>query len=217
MLRAELRGSGEGLRIPVHCHHPSAQRAGDHHHAEAYTPGTYHGDPLPVGDPSPADQRAVCRGEPASETGRGGKVDLLGDGHQVDIGIVERDVLSKRPPACEAWLLLIRADLSRPRPAPLAAPTAADERDGHPVADPPLTNLRTDLSNHSSELMARHVRPGDLLMTRPAMPVTAAHPARHHSDHHPAGQGRWVRHLPHLRLSSNGIDDYGTHPYILPA
>ena len=64
--------------------------------------------------------------------------------------------------------------------------------------------------------MTGHMREHDLfIMSDPPVPITAAHPGGHHSDHDPAGRGRGLGYLPNLRLGLNGIDDDGAHQYIL--
>ena len=216
VLRAQGGGSSEGLRVPVHRNDPATQRAGDHHRAEPDAAGTDHGHPFSVGDPGTTDQGTVRRGEPAPKTGCRREVDLLGNGHEVGIGGMQGDVLSERTPVGEAWLLLIGTDLGLPGPAPLTPTAATDERDGHPVADLPLTDLGPHLDHPPGELMTGHMREHDLLiMSGPRMPITPAHPGGHHSDHHPAGGGRRLGYLPNLRLGSNGIDDDGAHQHIL--
>ena len=64
--------------------------------------------------------------------------------------------------------------------------------------------------------MTGHMREDDLfIMSGPRVPITAAHPGGHHSDHHPVDRDAGLGHLPNLRLGSNGIDDDGAHRYIL--
>jgi hypothetical protein len=100
---------------------------------------------------------------------------------------VQGDVLGERPPVGEAWLLLIGTDLGLAGPAPLTPTAAAGEGDSHPVADLTVTVLGAHLNHHPGELMTGHMREHDLfIMSGPRMPITAAHPGRHHSDHHPA-------------------------------
>src|SRR4029078_7919586 len=141
VLRAELGGDSERLGIPVHRNHPGTERTGDHDHAQSNAAGTDHGHPLSLGDPCTADQSAVRGGEPASEARRGREVDLVRKAHQIRVSIVQRGVLGKRSPMGEARLLLSRTDLSVPGPTPLTPTAAADERDRHPIADPPSADL----------------------------------------------------------------------------
>jgi len=141
---------------------------------------------------------------------------MLGNGYQVGIGSVQGDVLSERPPVGEPWLVLIGTNLGLPGPAPLTPTAAADERDSHPVADPTPTDLGTHLDHRPGELMTGHMREHDLFkMSGPRVPITAAHPGGHHSDHHAVDRDAGLGHVPNLRLSLNGIDDDGAHRYIL--
>src|SRR3954453_1078635 len=167
VLRAELGGDSERLGIPVHRNPPGAERAGDHDHAQSAPAGTDHGDPLALGDPCTANQGAVRGGEPASEAGRRGEVDLLREAHQIGVCIVPGGVLGEGSPMGEAGLLLRRTDLSVPRPTPLAPTAAADERDRHPIADPPSADLLPDLGHNPGKLVTRHVREDDLLVAGP--------------------------------------------------
>lgn len=215
VLRAELGGDRERLEIPIHRDHPSTQGKGDHDDAQPHTAGTDHGHPLSVGDPCTADQGAVRRGEPASQTRRSGEADLLRESHQVRVRSMQDDVLGERSPVREAWLVLIRADLSVSGLTPLAETAAADERDRHPVPDLPSADLFTDLDHHSGKFVTRHVRESDVVMSGPRVPIATTHSRRHHPDHDPAGRGRRVGYLSNLWLGSNGIHHHGTHRYSL--
>ena len=117
----------------------------------------------------------------------------------------------------EAGLLLRRTDLSVPRPTPLAPTAAADERDRHPIADPPSADLLPDLGHNPGKLVTRPVREDDLLVAGPRVPVAAAHTCGHDPDHNPAERGRGLGYLPDLGLGSNGIQDDGAHRYSLSA
>jgi hypothetical protein len=112
----------------------------------------------------------------------------------------------------EARLLLLGADLGFPGPAPLAPTAAADEGNGHPVTDPPTTNLRTHLGHDPGELMTRYMREHDLVMPRPGMPVTAAHPRGHDAHDHPAVRDCGIGHFTNRWLSLNSVNEYGAHP-----
>jgi hypothetical protein len=216
VLRAELGCDGERLEIPIHRDHSGTQRTGDHDHAQPDAAGTHDGHPLSRCDPCTADQGAVRRGEPAPKTRGSGEVDLVRETHQVRICSVQDDVLRERSPVCEAWLVLSRADLSVPRPTPLAATATADERDRHPIPDSPTADLFTELDHHPGKFVTRHVREGDLLVARPRVPIATAQSRRHHPDHNPANRGPELGDLPYLRLGSNGIQDNGSHRYSLP-
>jgi hypothetical protein len=216
VLRAELGGDGECLEIPIHRDHPGTQRTGDHDHAQPHAAGTDHGHPLSLGDPCTAGQGAIRRGEPASQTRSSGEVDLVRETHQIRICSVQDDVLGERSPVREAWLVLSRTDLSVPGPTPLAATAAADERDRHPIPDPPSADLFTELDDHPGKFVTRHVRENDLLVARPRVPIATANSCRHHPDNNPANRGRGLGYLSNLRLGSNGIQDNGAHRYSLP-
>ena len=111
VLRAELGGHCECLPVAVHGDYAGAECAGDHHRAQADSAGTDHGDPLTLGDSRASRERAVRRGEPASEAGRRREVHLLRDGDQVGVRGVQSDVLSKGTPVREPWLFLFGTDL----------------------------------------------------------------------------------------------------------
>ena len=213
--RAEVGGDGERLGVPVHRDHAASQRASDHHRAESHAAGADHGHPLTLGEAGASDEGAVRRGEPAPEAGGGREVDRLGDGDQVGVRGVQRDVLGERSPVGEARLLLVRAHLGVPGQAPLAPTAAADERHGHPVADGPPADALADLDHHAGQLMTRHVREGDLVVSRPRVPVAPAHSGGHHADHHAAGRSRRIGHHSDLRTSPDGIDNHSAHHGIL--
>ena len=204
------------LGVPVHRDHASSQRASNHHRAKSHAAGAHHGHPLTFSDAGTSDEGAVSRGEPAPEAGGGREVDRLGDGDQVGVRGVQRYVLSERSPVGEAGLLLVRAHLSVAGQAPLTPTAPADERDGYPVADPPPADTVADVDHHAGQLVTRHVRERDLVVSRPRVPVAPAHPGGHHTDNHAAGGCRRIGHLADLRASPDGIDNHGAHHGILP-
>src|SRR5690349_2852172 len=117
----------------------------------------------------------------------------------------------------EARLLLVRTDLSLAGKTPLAAPTAAHERNRHPITDPPARDARAHLGHDAGELMAGHVREHDVVVvTSPAVPVAAAQTGRLDLDDDATGRGRRLRYFPDPGPGPGGFDDHGAHVCILP-
>jgi hypothetical protein len=157
-------------------------------------------------------ERAERGREAASEGGRGGEGDVVGNAHEVGVGGVQRDALGERAPVREPGLLLVGAHLRVARAAPPACPAAADERHGHPVADGETLDARAGLDDHAGKLMARNVRHGDVVVTHPRVPVAAAQSGRPHLHDHAAGGRDRVIDLTHLQRRADGIHHHCTHP-----
>ena len=216
VLRAELAGEGERLRVAVDRDHASAQCPGDHHRAEPHPAGSDHGDPLPLGEARPVGQGPVRRGEPAPQRGRGGEVDVLGDGHEVRVGPVQGDVLGEGPPVGEPRLLLSGADLRVAGAAPLAPAAAADEGDGHPVPGAPAAHARPHRDDHPGQLVPGDVGQRDLVVPGPGVPVAAAQARGLHADDHPVGRCRGLGDVTDLRPAPDSIDHHCAHAPTLP-
>ena len=137
----------ERLRVAVHRDHPGAHGRAIITALSPTPPAPTTVTHSPARDAGPADERAVGRGEPAAQARGGREVDRVGQGDEVGVGGVERDVLGERAPVREARLLLVGAHLRVARPAPLAPTAPAHERHGDPVADLPARDAGADLGD----------------------------------------------------------------------
>ena len=71
------------------------------------------------------------------------------------------------------------------------------------------------LGHDPGELMTWHMREHDFVMSRPGMPVTAAHPRGHDAHHHAASRDRGIGHFSNRRLGLDSVNEYGAHRSIL--
>jgi hypothetical protein len=115
------------------------------------------------------------RGEAAAEERRGARVEVVGHGDQVDVGVVQRDQLREGSPVREARLGLVPAHLAVPGPA-LGTPAArADERHGDAVADAEAGDLGARRVDPPDELVAGNLGERDaVVVPEPAVRVAAA-------------------------------------------
>ena len=120
------------------------------------------GDPAPSFDPTVRGEGPVGGGEAAAEGGGGDQVEVVGEGHQVEVGGGQRDELGERPRSAETGLPLLRTDLRVTGRAVGATAAAAHERDGDPFTHPPVVDLRADGSDDTGALQAylRNIRLG---------------------------------------------------------
>ena len=70
-----------------------------------------HRDPLARLHPALVDDGAKRGDEAAAEACGGGEVQLVGQAHEIGVGIVDRDIFGERAPGGEAGLELVLADL----------------------------------------------------------------------------------------------------------
>src|SRR5215207_1285303 len=92
---------------------------------------------------------------------------------------MQRQELSEGAPVRETGLELRVAHLVVAGEARLAHTAGADERHDDPLADVPSADLRAYLDNRSGQLVAWHVRQGNVrIVTHPAVPVRPAQARR---------------------------------------
>ena len=135
---APIRDARASARRHVNGDHVRPERNRDLDRGEPDAPAAVHGDPFVPTYPALLNDGAVGSGVAAAETGRDGEGQLRRERHEIDVGSLERDELGKGAPVREPRLGLVVADLTVTRDALRADPAGAHERDGHPVADPPL-------------------------------------------------------------------------------
>ena len=73
-----------------------------------------HRHPFAAAHAALIDDGAERGGKPAAEAGGGGVVEIVGQMHQVLVGIVDCDIFGERAPMGEARLELVRTDLWLP-------------------------------------------------------------------------------------------------------
>ena len=112
---------------------------------------------------------------------------------------------------------LVRADLGIAGEAPRAATAPADERDRHPVTDPPPRDAGAHLDDHAGRARGRARGGKTMSSSCPAQPCQSLR-------HRPVAITRTTTprdgadgdDLADLRHCSDRIDDHGAHPPILP-
>jgi hypothetical protein len=90
---------------------PGPFRVGDHDRRQADATTAVDAHALVRRHPSDLQERPVGGGEATSERGRGDVVESVGERHQVDVGVVQRDQLGEGAGGREAGLGLIEAHL----------------------------------------------------------------------------------------------------------
>ena len=181
-VRALARRERQRVDVAVHGDDTRPERLRDHDGAESDSPGADDAHPFTRLHISTSRQSSKGRREPAPEARGGREAHSVGDGDEVRVRASRDDVLRERSPVREPRLILGRTDLRVTGATPLAGAAALDERHRHPLPDPPVHDVRTDLSDHPGELVTGHVRQLDVIMTGPRVPVAAAQPRRAHLD-----------------------------------
>ena len=210
--RSESGGKLQLLAGDVDSDDASAKGAGNHYGGQANASATVYGHPLSRRQPALVDDGPVRGGETAAQAGGGDRIDSLWQANQVRLGVVDGDVLGERPPVREAGLKLMVAYLVVSRDTLGADAAAADKGERHSVAALPLGYVRSDVLNHSGQLVARDMRQRNIgIVPHPAVPVTAADPGSLSSDDDASPGGRGVGHALNGYGSGERFEDDGFH------
>ena len=89
--RAEPTGERSSVRREVYRDHLRARRDREHHRRDPGAAATVHGDPLTRSHVSLPQQCTERGGEPAAERRRVHRAQILRQGNQIRLGIVDRD------------------------------------------------------------------------------------------------------------------------------
>lgn len=211
MLSSQRDGGLKSLRIAVHHEHARTQGPSDHDRAQAHPARPDHGQPLPCAQSGPVDQRTVSGGEAAAQACRRCEVKTIGHRHQVGICSMKRHVPGERAPVSKPRLVLMRTDLGLTCKAPPARTAAAHEGNRHPVSHTPALDARAHRNDHPGQFVARNMGKRDLLVSSPAMPVTAAQPCGPDLHDDPEVRRAGLGHLTDLGPAADGIKDNCAH------
>ena len=209
---AEGGGELERARGDVDRDHLRARGHGDLHGRQPDPAAAVHDHPLARCHPALLHHGAEGGGVAASERCRCHEGHLVRQGDQVDVGRLQRDELGERAPVREARLGLPGAHLVVATQAGRAAAAGADERHGHPVADPPAPHLSPDCVDGAGQLVARHVRQTHVgVMSLPAVPVAAADAGGTDPYDDPRRGGRRRGDVLHRERPGVLLEDQGPH------
>jgi len=181
--RAQRLGERQGLVRDIDGDNSGAHRSRDHHGRQTDAAAAVHGDPLPGRYAALIDDRAKRCCEAAAETRRRFEVDRIGQGDDVEVGVMNRDELGEGAPMGESGLKLVVADLLMSGVALRARAAAADERNDDAVAHACSPYVLTYCCHGSCEFVPRNVRQPDVgIVAHPTVPVASTYARRFDLD-----------------------------------
>ena len=171
-----------------------------------------HGNPLPGRGLSLIDDGAKRGREAAAEAGGGGEVHRLGEAHEIEVGLMDRDIFGERPPMGEARLDLVLTDLLMARMAFRARPAAADEGHRDPVARLPSGHVLADGFDDPGQFVTWNMGQPDIrIVAHPAVPVAAADAGCLDPDNDAMGFRRRIGNGRQFRGLGERLVEHGLH------
>ena len=171
-----------------------------------------YGNPLAFGHLPLINKRPERCGKPAAEAGRSFERHLIGQAHEVDVGIMNGNELGKGAPVREAGLKLVITNLLVAGMTFRALATATDKWNGDPITNLPPRYALTNGLNDAGQLMPRNMWQHDVrVISLSAVPVAAANAARHDPQNHAAVTRSRIWHLLDLGRGRESPVDQGFH------
>jgi hypothetical protein len=115
-------------------------------------------DPLALLKASLGNQGSVGSDESATETRCADKVNLLGQGNEIHVGVLDENSFGKSTPVGKARLGVMIADMGVSKFALDTSPTAAAKGHRYSLSDAEISNRFANRSDHTRELMAWDMR-----------------------------------------------------------
>ena len=171
-----------------------------------------HGHPFAGRDTALVDHGTKGRHEPATEAGSRGEVHFFGNGNQIGVGVIDRDIFGIGTPCRKTGLELVLTDLVIAGGALEAMAAGCHERHGHTRAGFPVVHLAARGHDDAGKFMPWHMRQADIwIVPHPAVPVASAQPGRGDLDHHAVGRGNRIRHSADHRCFPEFFEHDGLH------
>jgi hypothetical protein len=160
------------------------ERVSDHNCREPHTAAAIDRHPFAGLHGALRSNRAVGRGEPATQRSRCDAGNAFRQRHEIAIGVSHSDILGERSPTCETGLVLPIADMLIAAFALVADATSGDERNGHALADGGAPHIGANRHDSAGEFVARYMRKlfDVRVVPAPAVPIAAAEPSRFNSN-----------------------------------
>ena len=170
------------------------------------------GHAVASGHPALVHHAAESRHEPASQTRRFNKVQLIRQAHEIHVGVRHGHELGESSPSGESRLVFVITDVVIAGQALRADTTTAAEGHGHPVPDLPVPNQAALFDNNAGEFVSRHVGQLDRrVVSHPPVPVASAYPVSPHLDHDTVIRRDGIGNFPHLERLTEGVHYGGFH------
>jgi hypothetical protein len=154
MFGAERAGQREGLGLDIDPNHPSPEGIRDHDGREADSAAPMDNNPVPGIRTALVDNGPEGSNEATPETSGRDGVELIGQADKIDIGVGKRDPLGKGTPTGETRLVVVIADMLIAGEALRAVTTTDCKGNRYPFATAPTVDLRTNLFDHTDQLVA---------------------------------------------------------------